>query len=328
MPEKVKQTLLMAPPTNFVIRPPNEKGEHVNEFAKAGYEEYRKDSVAFHTKAHAQWNKLKELLANLGAEIVEIVSDNTDDDMVFTADPSLSIKNSSGGLITIFSRFSNARRQNEAMVHANYFEKHCSGSALLNSHFATEGTGDNVYDPFRDVFWSGYTKNPTPGHPAQGRSDKRAHIALSSATSVEVISLNVVSPFFHIDTSFAPLTNGHILCYPGGISDADFAMMKKKAFAEFGLDADEYLILVSKEDAQRFACNVRCVGDTVVIPECSQELRDRIKSKNYQVMTVDLSCFIAAGGAVHCLTNNINEQRIPGGYEAMKDQYPGPKPEN
>ena len=307
--------LLMADPEFFSVEKPYEDGHApANDFSIEGYKEYAKNPEAFVAKASEQWLKLKDIFNQLSVKTVVMKSDPKNPVQVFTADPSLTFKTEQGQLMTIFSHFSNENRQTEVDDQAAFFETKKSGHTLINAHFRTEGTGDNVYDTFRDLFWSGYTNTPGREGSTSGRSDQRAHKALSYVTGVEVISLEVKKPFFHIDTSLAPLPSGHIVCYRGGMSAADFEKMQKNAFDRYGLSRNEYLIEVSESDAVKLACNLRCVGDTIVMPECSQELKNKLTEIGYKVITTDLSQLIHTGGAVHCLTNNINETRVPGGY--------------
>lgn len=303
----------MADPASFAIEKPYADGHKpANDFSIKGYEEYSKDPAAFVAKARQQWTRLRDVFNQLGAQTIVLKAVPNQPDQVFTTDPSLSLRTADGKLITIFSRFSNEGRQQEVAQQSAFIEGHEPGSVMLNAHFRTEG-GDNVYDSFRDVFWSGYTKTPGRDGAASGRSDIRAHKALQQATGVEVVDIEVKEPFFHIDTSLAPLPDGHIVCYRGGMSDEAFEEMQKKAFDRYGLDRNKYLIEVSAEDAAAYACNLRCINNTIVMPTCSQELQDRLKAIGYKVITLDMSQFIMTGGAVHCLANNINETRVPGG---------------
>jgi hypothetical protein len=49
------------------------------------------------------------------------------------------------------------------------------------------------------------------------------------------------------------------------------------------------------------------------MPKCSNSLKDRLSQKGYEVVTTDMTQFIYSGGAMHCLTNNLNEIRVIGG---------------
>lgn len=311
----------MCPPDFYEIREPDSATGAANDFENKGFEEFKKNQKEFRRAANAQWQALKSTFVSLGVEVVEIEPKENHPDLVFTADPSVSIignswnlsRNGNANSITILSRFSNKKRQNEVAINAAFFERNFPDRAILESHFRTEGSGDNVYDVFRDTYWSGYNRQLKQGCAAAGRSDKRSHQALIATFGVEVISLPVMRPFFHIDTSLAPLSKGHIVFYEKGILPDSLHYFRKRAFADYGLPIENYLIPVSKKDADRLACNLVCINDTVVMPACSQDLQDRIRKAGYEVVTRDVSRFIAAGGAVHCLINNINQQRVVGG---------------
>ncbi len=318
---------LMCPPDFYEIREPDLAVGAANDFEVKGFREYQKSPKKFRREANAQWKDLKRTLVSLGAQVVEITPDRNCPDLVFTADPTLSVIGNGWDLrranqpksITLLSRFSNENRQTEVAINAAFFERNLPNRPIVESYYRTEGTGDNVYDAFRDVFWSGYCQQPDRSCAASGRSDLRAHEALKATTGIEVVSLPVSRPFFHIDTSLAPLSKGHIVFYEKGISPKALQFFKKRAFGDYDLPINDYLIPVTKEDAEKLACNLVCLNGTVVIPECSNDLQERIRKAGYEVVTRDVSRFIAAGGAIHCLTNNINQHRVPGGLSTPKE---------
>jgi N-dimethylarginine dimethylaminohydrolase len=309
--------LLMCPPDYYKISPPDSTHGHANEFAKKGHEVFMEDTKGFREKAMVEWTKLKGIFEAAGAKIILIEPDKIAEDAVFTADPSLSLVTQRSRMtssISIFSHFSNEPRQREVALSSQAIEAYDASRILLGSHHRSEGTGDNVYDPFRDCFWSGYIPKAGRENAAQGRSDIRSHRILTELTKVPVNSMAVEGPFFHIDTSMAPLPGGHIVCYPDGMKAEAYERILKEGLDRYGLKHKDYLIKVSKEDAFKYACNLRVIGKTVIIPECSQELQDRINKAGYEVVTVPMQQFIYSGGGPHCLSNNINETRVIGGF--------------
>lgn len=313
--------LLMCPPEYYAIPQPNTDAGHANDFAYKGYKEQEKDPKKFRNIAFKQYNNLKSAFNALGILTPELPPKKDMPDLCFTADPTLSLitvakedaLKSNPSAITILSRFSNEEREMEVLVNATFLEEMFPKRGFMRSHFRTEGTGDNVYDPYRDVIWSGFVPNAGRMNAASGRSDARAHKALELATGAPVISMAVKKPFFHIDTSMAPLTNGHILCFKEGMQPEAYETLLREGLDRYGLPHEEYLIEVDEKDAYRYACNLRCIGDTIVMPECSDSLKDHLHEKGYDVVTIDMTQFIHSGGAVHCLTNNLNERRVIGG---------------
>ena len=59
-----------------------------------------------------------------------------------------------------------------------------------------EGSGDNLYDCYRDCFWSGYSSKLSPEGTSSGRSSLYAHKRLEEHTGVSIKSLEVIKPFF------------------------------------------------------------------------------------------------------------------------------------
>jgi N-dimethylarginine dimethylaminohydrolase len=309
--------LLMCSPDFYKISPPDPEHGYANDFAIKGYELFIKDTKGFRSNARKQWSNLKSVFEAAGARIILVKPNELADDAVFTADPSLSLITHNDGVassISIFSHFSNEPRQREVAISSETIEAYEPSRSFIMSYYRTEGTGDNVYDPYRDCFWSGYVSNAGRATAAAGRSDIRSHAMLTKLTGVSVISMAVKQPYFHIDTSMAPLPGGHIVCYPDGMKAEAYERILKQGLDQYGLKHDDFLIKVSDEDANRYACNLRVIGKTVIIPECSQELQDRIKKAGYDVVTVPMTYFMATGGAPHCLSNNINETRVVGGY--------------
>lgn len=311
--------LLMCAPDFYSISGPDPiSGKYANKFAEKSHKTYLKSPQSFLRLAQKQWNDYKNTLVSLGVKVVDLEPCKQHGDLVFTADPTLSLvtQKEHGGaphVITLASRFSNTERQSEVDYSLDFLNKLDPSRGVDNIQFCTEGTGDNYYDPFRDIYWSGYTKNPGRHNAAAGRSDIRAHKSIELITGVPVISMAVKEPFFHIDTCMAPLPNGHIIAYKDGMQPSAFNTLIYEGFERYGMDPYEYLILVDGTDAKNYACNMRCVGNTLIMPKVSQNLQDRLRVKGYQVICLDMSAFISDGGAMHCLTNNLNEHRIKGG---------------
>lgn len=315
-----KQVLLVARPTHYEIPPPDADGHHANIFAVEGYRQFAADRQGFVKKAIAQWDSLclDTFSERLGMALHVMPGRKGEADLVFTADASISMNDGIHGPVTIYSHFQNAQRQKETGLHQAFMQEampeRFKNSTAASSYKKLEGTGDNVYDPFRDLYWCGYIQETAHQHAINGRSSKESHALLTQMTGIETVSLAVDNGFFHIDTSLGFLSRGHVVAYPGGMTPEAYERFKYNAFTRFGLDPKEYLIEASREDAEKYACNLRCAGNTAVMSDCSRELQDKIRSKGYDVITHDMNAFIASGGSVHCVTNNLNETRIPGGY--------------
>jgi N-dimethylarginine dimethylaminohydrolase len=297
---------LLSPPDEFAIFAPHPDHGGPNKFSHENYAAFAADPAGFRAKAHEQWDALKAALEKHGANTLILPPDPVLLDGPFTADASLSHIRADGTHVVLMSRFSNQIRAPEVTAHMRVIAAQFPDAQFVPHDHACEGTGDNLYDMHRQCYWSGFTANPSPETAASGRSDQRAHRTLQQATGARVIGLEVKAPFYHLDTTFAPLPKGHILASREGLQDASWEMMVREAFAPHGLDAATHLIEVDKADTYAFGCNVVALGEVLIMPVISDGLRRRIETAGYQVEMVDISQFTKAGGAVHCLTNRLN----------------------
>ena len=301
---------LMCPPEHYAIDAHATAGP-ANDMSVEGARVYANDPAAFRERAVRKWERFRAVLEReLGARIIELPASEGLSDQVFAADGSISLTRPDGSSVALLSRFTYEERQAEVVSHAEALRAYDPSCELHEATFNIEGCGDNVYDPCRDVFWSGCTREPKRSEAGCGRSDARAHAQLEELTGAEAVGLEVRRPFFHLDTAVAILPGGHVMCCPDGLSDDAFMALRTRAFAPFGLTEDEHLIRVSRADAERYACNVVTRGDRVVLPNVSDALLDRLRASGYDPITVDLEEFILSGGGPHCLTNRVNERRV------------------
>jgi len=307
---------LMCPPEHFAIPEPPPGAGHANEMSVRGREVFARDPGGFRKRAIEKWERYRAILErDLGADIRLLEPDPALPDQVFAADASISLtwtgEDAQEQSAALLSRFTYAERQPEAELHAEAISRFAPDRRVRRAAFPIEGCGDNVYDPKRDLFWSGCTPNPGRANAGEGRSDARAHAQLEALTGVRVESLEVRSPFFHLDTALAVLPFGHLLVCREGLAPRAYETLRDRAFEPFGLDSETHLIEVSKADAERYACNVVARGAIVVMPMVSDDLLGTIRDRGYEPVATDFTEFIHSGGGPHCLVNHLNERRSP-----------------
>jgi N-dimethylarginine dimethylaminohydrolase len=306
VPNAEAPLFLMCPPDYFSLSASDPLHGFANDMIAHAYEAFIQDPAGFKEKAFVQWAALKDTLLRLGANIELLAPQPHLQDQVFTADASLSFIRRDGSELSLMSTMTHPLRQKEGAEHLKKIQTLFPSRHIHMNSIASEGSGDNLYDPYRNLFWSGYTPNPSRTRAAEGRSDIKSHAHLSQLTGVKVVSLEVKRPYFHIDTALSALPGGHLLCYPGGMTHASFKTLIEEAFINFNMDPNDYLIEISEAEASRYACNMVYVGNQIVLPHCEDRVYKLLTEKGYEVHTVDLSCFIQAGGGPHCLTNNLN----------------------
>jgi len=298
---------LMCEPKHFKIPDPDETWGHFNDQSEQGWYEYKNNPEQYKQNAYRQWTVFKETLISVfNAKIILLEPLEELFDQVFTADGSLSLVDGRYHF-SFLSQFTHPKRCEESNVHKNVIATQFPSCELISFETASEGSGDNIYDSFRDVYWSGF--NTALDNPAQGRSDRQSHQQLQEYSGIQVNSIQVIRPFFHVDTCFASLNKGHILLYKNGIDGASYDMLLEKGFYELGLDPAKYLIEISSKAAHQYACNVINIGNKIVMAKCGNQLPNTLRKLGYEVFEVDVSYFIKAGGGPHCLTNYVNQPR-------------------
>ncbi len=69
-------------------------------------------------------------------------------------------------------------------------------------------------------------------------------------------------------------------------------------------------IEIGENDACRLAANAVCIGDTLVLSDCSDHLRAELANRGYRVVTTPLSSFLRSGGSAFCLTLRLDQRSV------------------
>jgi ornithine--oxo-acid transaminase len=240
-------------------------------------------------RATRQWNGLYKTLCNI-AKVVLIEPHAYLPDMVFTANAGLY-----HGNFVIPTRFSCPERRFEETFFRRWFLN--SGYTLIDlpDSLSFEGEGDALFSSDVPRLWAGWGM----------RTQQGSHAFLARTLGVEVISLRLVDPrFYHLDTCFAPLTDGYVMYYPGAFDAESLARIRQ-------LHHPDRCIPVSLADASRFACNAIIIGRDILLNQVSRELFDRLSQEGFNVTALPLDEFIKAGGAAKCLVMQLRPGPLP-----------------
>jgi len=239
-------------------------------------------------RATSQWNALHGALKKI-ADVHLVDPQPGSPDMVFTANAGL-VRDGTVAL----SSFYHPERQAEELHFRQWFQT--SGFAVHDVPRMTpfEGEGDALFEADGSRLWAGHGP----------RTGETSHRGLNNLWDVEVVSLRLVDPrFYHLDTCFCPLSQGEAMYYPAAFD----ASSLKKIEAHY---PEGRRIVVSESDALKFACNAVNVGKTILVNEISEELRGDLRSRGYEVIEVDLTEFLKAGGAAKCLVLRLSEMDV------------------
>lgn len=237
-------------------------------------------------QAKKQWKNLYRIVSELAVvSLIEPVAGLPD--MVFTANAGLAYRRENREKEVILSSFRFAERQPEAPYFEQFFSAQGYRVRHLNSHTIFEGAGDALFDS-RGKLWLG----------SGIRSSPDALDEIVDVFDIEAGGLELIDPcWYHLDTAFCPLPEGQALAY-------------EKAFNGKSVDALNHafganIIWVSESDAKNFACNAIAIDRNIVLHRASAELKSVLKRCGFEVIEVDVSEFIKAGGACKCLTLEI-----------------------
>ena len=239
---------------------------------------------ASHARAVEQWHRLYGALSET-ADVMLVDPQPGLPDMVFTANAGLERDGT-----VLLSSFLHPERQGEEDHFCRWFRE--SGYAVLRlpHEIRFEGEGDALFSADGSCLWV-----------ADGiRTAKESHPYLARAWNVRVVALHLVDPrFYHLDTCFAPLSNGYVMYYP-----AAFDTSSVRSIEDFY--PAHKRITVSSDDAARFACNAISVDRTIFVNEISRELVHQLEAANFQVVQIALDEFLKAGGAAKCLVMKLS----------------------
>jgi N-dimethylarginine dimethylaminohydrolase len=237
--------------------------------------------------AVTQWNGLKALLEEAGAQICLQPPVQGLPDLVFTANAAMIFRQQA-----ILAQFRHPQRQGEEARDEEWLSANGFEVLRLPAGMYFEGAGDALF--CGDTLLAGY----------RIRSDARAHQQIGAMISTRVIPLELVDEYhYHLDTCFCPLSPTQAIYYP-----AAFDEYGQKALAEIVAT----LIPVEREEARRFACNAVVVGKTVVTNTGCERLHADLRSLGFDPRATPLDEFVKAGGSAKCLTLRLDGEEAAG----------------
>lgn len=243
--------------------------------------------------AHRQWQTLRRLILDCGAEVLMIDQVPGLPDMVFTANAGLVYRNK-----VWLSHFKFPERQSEFEYFRAWFKtkgfeivgerpedfsaQQAEGVVVRRYHGPEfEGAGDALF--LGDTLFGAYGF----------RSDQAYYERIGEIGIKKIVYCGLVDPYFyHLDTCFCPLKARQAIWWPKAFSPDSQASLQQAA----------ELFVVPALEAKRFACNAVVLGDNVIIPSGCPETRKMLESLGFNVYDCDMSEFIKAGGACKCLT--------------------------
>jgi N-dimethylarginine dimethylaminohydrolase len=237
----------------------------------------RPDSPVDPALAMRQWEALRQTYESLGHSVSTIEPVPELPDMVFAANGATVIDSTVLGV-----RFRYAERAAEAAAYMNWFRWN-GWTAVHEPEHVNEGEGDILVAGDGTVL---------AGHGF--RSDIAAAEELAAVFGRKVVSLRLVDDrFYHLDTALCVLDSSTAMYYPAAFDDAGRAVLTSM-FPE--------LIEAKDEDAEVLGLNAVSDGRHVVLAAAATGLARSLRSRGFEVVPVDMSELLKAGGGAKCCT--------------------------
>ncbi len=234
--------------------------------------------------AQKQWKELFNTLKDTIELDIELLEPQKNlPDYVFTANAALVRDNKA-----LISSFKYKERQQEAFFSEIWFKQNGFIVENIPESMIFEGEGDGLF--LGPTLYLGYLSD----------SNTNSHSFISEFFNVPIVSLELVDGrFYHLDTCFCPLIDGYLMYYPAAFSEESNKKIEKMVSAE-------KRVIVTKEEAFKFACNSVCIKGHVV----SNFISDRIKKILIEIglkpVQINLSEFIKSGGSAKCLVLKLD----------------------
>ena len=224
--------------------------------------------------------------------------------MVFTANAGLA----RDGVVAL-SSFLCPERQGEEPHFRRWFSDAGYEVVDLPRETPFEGEGDALFSADGSRVWVGHGT----------RTSARSHAALRALwKGVEVSSLHLVDPrFYHLDTCFAPLSDGSLLFFPDAFSPESLRAIE-------AYYPPEACIAVSEADAACFACNAIPLGEELVLNHISRELDQILRDRGFRTTQLPLDEFLKAGGAAKCLVMKLSPELHPSSAAPSSARFNSP----
>ena len=236
--------------------------------------------------AREQWGRLVEAFHRIGLISRRIDPLPDCEDMVFTANQTLTGVDADGRPTALLSRMRHASRRREVPAFDEWFRR--EGWQVLDpfpEDELFEGAGDIVWHPGRHLAWAGHGFRTSPA----------AHAVVAESFGAPVLSLALRDErFYHLDTCLCPL-------------DERAALVVREAFDDDGLALlaavfDELVPCDPDEACHALAANAVVVpGKGAVIDQRAVRTTATLSRYVDRVFTVDTGEFLKSGGSVFCL---------------------------
>jgi N-dimethylarginine dimethylaminohydrolase len=232
-------------------------------------------------KAGSQWQALYSTYRDLGQTVELVDQAPGQPDMVFIANAALV-----HGSTAVLARFRHPERRGEEPFWREALADRGLRLREVSPAVTFEGAGDALFVSDRIFAGHGF------------RTDIEAHRELARWFDVEVVSLQLVDPFFyHLDTCFCPLAPEVVMFAPRAFSPQSARTIR--ALVPHVIEVPTWL-------ARDFICNGVVVGDRLLSSTGVEKLDGELHHEGLAATALPMTEFLKAGGGVRCLTLELD----------------------
>lgn len=237
-------------------------------------------------RALAQWEELVRTYRRLGHRVHFVDPVEGLPDMVFVADSGLVVDG-----VALGARYRTEQRAPEAEYVMRWFED--SGLARpCRPRYVNEGGGDLLV--VGDMIYGG----------TGFRTDERAHAEAEWHLRRRVATLRLIDPrYYHLNTAMGVLDARTVAYLPEAFDPRSVTLLRSM-FPD--------AIVATEEDTRALGLNLVSDGFNVVLSAQATSLAEKLRSRGYNPVPVDMSEFLKSGGGIKCCTLELSGW-VPGG---------------
>ncbi len=275
---EITQSLLMVNPAFFDI-----------EYAINPFMRDAKGDLKTVNRGHAmqQWQNLKSKFEALNLQVHLLAGRPKLPDMVFCANQAFTfIDPQTQQKSVLLSRMRADERKDEVVFFKDWFaHQNYQVFTLESDKYSFEANGDLIPVTGENLFFGGVGP----------RTDLQVYEEIQQRFHLEIVTLNLVYPsFYHLDTCFFVLDK--FTC--AYIKEAFDDKSREKIRNHF----QDCIEIPLAEGLDFFAGNAFCPdGKNVIIQSGSSVTQDQLKKRGFNIIEVDTSEFMKAGGSVFCM---------------------------
>jgi N-dimethylarginine dimethylaminohydrolase len=234
-------------------------------------------------RARAQWEKVRDVLLNLGVAIEYIDPAPGLPDMTFIGDAGMV-----NGRVFAASHFRHSQRQREAEVTGAWMRERGYEIVQAPEEVFFEGLGDVIYSGHGIIIGHGPRSSP-----------ESVGFVKKIFPELKVLGeVHLCDPwFYHTALAAALIGDDKIIYYSPALT------AESRRFLESAFDQR---IEISERDAKEFmVCNNIVVGRNILTHDCTPEVERALNRWGYEVIKCQADEFLKSGGSVRCLILNL-----------------------